>query len=272
MALKPAWEWRFQVPAGRTLTVKLLSGTAEKDGVELARRTGYVFPSGTQSKILSWHGCELELDGRGGHSDSVAEYGMPTANPATAHVNLHARLGELRAAAARDGREGPRVLLAGPRGAGTTTLARTLTSYATRQGQQPLAVNTDPREGMLSLPGTLSAAVVATVMDPESRDGWGGTPTSGPSVVPVKLPLVLFYGRAEAAEEPALYKALVSRLAGAVSARLAEDPAVKSTGMIVDTAAVDEGDGDSLDLLAHIVDELSSRFFFWFFFLLLFAD
>ncbi len=150
------------------------------------------------------------------------------------------------------------MLITGHSGAGKTALTRTLTSYATRQGEQPLTVNTDPRDGMLSLPGTLSAAVFATVMDPEARDGWGGTPTSGPSVVPVKLPLVYFYGRADAEEEPDFYKALVSRLAGAVSGRLSEDVDVRSSGVLVDGTGLSEDNTVAMDLLAHVVDELSS--------------
>ncbi|KAH7324695.1 Pre-mRNA cleavage complex II protein Clp1-domain-containing protein [Stachybotrys elegans] len=253
--LNPAWEWRFEVPPGGTLTLKVLSGTAEKDGVELAQRSAYSF-AGIKSKILTWHGCELEVEGRC-DDDFTAEYTNPIANPATSYLNLHARLVEMRIAAARERREGPRVLIAGPSTTGKTTLARTLTSYATRQGYQPLMVNTDPDEGMLSFPGTLSAAVFATIIDPEAVTGWGSTPTSGPSTVPVKLPLVYYYGRKSSEEDPDFYRELVSRLAGTVSGRLSDDEAVKSSGLIVDTMPISEKGGIGLDLIAHMVDELS---------------
>ncbi|PNY26325.1 Calcium-transporting ATPase 3 [Tolypocladium capitatum] len=255
ITLRPAWEWRFEAPPGRSLVLKVLSGTAEKDGVELAPRNAYTL-SGIKSKILTWHGCELEVEGRC-DDDFVAEYATPAANPANAYVNIHARLGEMRAAAARDGREGPRVLIAGPPNSGKTTVARTLTSYATRQGYQPIAVNTDPKDGMLSLPGTLSAGVFATVMDPEAADGWGSTPTSGPSVVPVKLPLVNYYGRSSAEDDPDFHKELVSRLAGSVSGRLSDDGDVRSSGIIVDSMGISEKSKVGLDLLAHVVEELS---------------
>ena len=237
--------------------MKVLSGTAEKDGLELALRNAYAF-SGVKSKILTWHGCELEVAGRC-DDDFVAEYATVSDNPANAHLNLHARLSELRDAAARERREGPRVLIAGPPTTGKTTLARTLTSYATRQGSQPLVVNVDPKEGMLSLPGSLSASVFATVIDPEAADGWGSTPTSGPSSVPVKLPLVYFYGRKSPEEDPDTYRELTSRLVGTASGRLSEDDDVRSTGLIVDTMGVSEKSKVGLDLLAHLVDEFSSR-------------
>ncbi|KAK3192048.1 Cleavage polyadenylation factor subunit clp1 [Lecanicillium sp. MT-2017a] len=255
VSLRPAGEWRFQVAPGSSVTLKVLSGTAEKDGVELALRHAYKL-SGIKSKILTWHGCELEVDGRC-EAEAVAEFPQPTANPATSYVNLHARLLEMRAAAAAQRREGPRVLVAGPPGCGKTTLARTLASYATRQGHQPIVVNADPSEGMLSLAGTLSASVFATVMDPEAVDGWGSTPTSGPSTVPVKLPLVYYYGRESAEEDADVYREVMGKLAGAVSGRLSEDADVKSAGVIVDTMGVNDGSPRGVDLLAHIVDELS---------------
>lgn len=224
--------------------------------MELALRNAYSF-SGIKSKILTWHGCELEVEGRT-DDDFVAEYATPTANTANAHVNLHARLNEMRNTAARERREGPRVLIAGPPTTGKTTLARTLTSYATRQGFEPIVVNADPKEGMLSLPGTLSASVFATVMDPEAVDGWGTTPTSGPSTVPVKLPLVYYYGRNSPEDDPEFYRELTSKIAGTVSGRLSEDEGVKSSGVIVDSMGVSEKSKIGEDLLAHVVDELSS--------------
>ncbi|KAI8660289.1 MRNA cleavage and polyadenylation factor CLP1 [Fusarium keratoplasticum] len=255
LALRPVCEWRFQVSHGSSVIVKVLSGTAEKDGVELAPRNAYNF-SGVKSKILTWHGCELEIDGRC-DSESIADYGNPTENVANSHLNLHGQLNDMRQAAAREGREGPRVLITGGVNTGKTTLARTLTSYATRQGYQPLVVNADPKEGLLSLPGTLSASVLATVMDPEAVDGWGSTPTSGPSSVPVKLPLVFYYGLESPEEDPDFYRELVSKLAGSVSGRLNEDENVKNSGVIIDGTGLPEQTKDGFDLVAHIVDEFS---------------
>lgn len=237
--------------------MRVLSGTAEKDGIELAPRTTYTFPS-LKSRILTWHGCELEIEGRL-DAQSVAEYTSST-NPATAYLNLHAHLEGLRTTAAREQREGPRVLIAGAPASGKTTLARTIASYATRLGRQPLVVNVSPRDAMLSLPGTLSAAVLATVLDPQASDGWGETPTSGPSPVPVKLPMVYYYGRETAAEEPEVYRSLVSSLAGVTSGRLMEDAEVKASGVIVDGMGCDDGAVVGVDLLAHLVDEFSSMY------------
>ena len=106
--------------------------------------------------------------------------------------NLHFALEKIREEAAVDGKDGPRVLVVGPENAGKTSLVKLLTAYATRCGHQPVAVNIDPKEGMLSIPGSLAAATFTSILDVE--EGWGSSPTNGPSPVPVKLPLVYYFG------------------------------------------------------------------------------
>ncbi|EPE06748.1 pre-mrna cleavage complex ii protein clp1 [Ophiostoma piceae UAMH 11346] len=304
LKLTPLSEWRFTV-GQPPIKVRLLNGTAERDGTELAANQPYSF-AGVQSKILTWHGCEIEVEGNVESSEVVAGGskvpGVPS--PQISYMNLHMLLASQRARAATLPQStGPRLLVCGPPHAGRTTLVRSLTAWATKMTstpspnsappQQPCVINVDPREGMLSLPGTLSAAVFATLMDLETEGGagWGGAPSSGPSAVPVKLPLVYNYGYARPSDAPDLYRQLVTRLSGAVFARIAEDPAVKSSGLLIDTPAVTtgededdedeympEGDDDendqkddkeegeakeprpklmSIDLLTHVIEEFS---------------
>ncbi|KAK1543921.1 pre-mRNA cleavage complex II protein Clp1 [Colletotrichum paranaense] len=253
--LQPFWEWRFQVAFDTQITLKLLSGTAEKDGTELALQHIYTF-AGTRSKILTLQGCELEVEGVLAE-ESVADYAKPQDSPANSVLNLHFQLTAMRQRAAAERREGPRIAVCGPPTTGKTSLTRTLTSYAARVGAQPLVVNTDPKEGMLSLPGTLSASVVGSLLDVEAVDGWGTTPTSGPSQVPVKLPLVYYYGHASSEEDPAKYKELVSKMAATVTSRLGQDPEVKGSGMIIDTQAVTETNQVGMENFVHVVEELS---------------
>lgn len=259
MILRPGWEWRFDVGfAAPGVTVKVESGTCERDGIELAPRHGYTL-RGVRSRLLTWQGCELEIEGRceeetAGPATAGAAAGNGVPGVADGLVNLHASLDEMRRASSRSGAEGPRVAVVGPRGSGKTSAVRTLASYAVRRSHQPLVANLDPGEGMLTLPGTLSAAVLATVMDPEAPDAWGSTPTSGPSATPVKLPIVHYLGRKDAEGDREAYRELVARLAGSVSHRLsaADDAVVKASGLLVDCPAGLEG-----ELLAHIVDEMS---------------
>lgn len=259
--LRPFWEWRFEIPHNSTVTVRLVSGTAERDGTELALNVTYKF-RGIKSKILTWRGCEIEFEPTGDFDEYVAEYMSPDETPQVSYLNLHFLLDGLRREARAKNATGPRVLIAGAKDVGKTSLARTLAALAVKSGAQPVVVNTDPREGMLSLPGTLTAAVYATIMDldGEGTNGWGGTPTSGPSGVPVKLPIAQYYGCQSAADDVQLYKELVSRLAGSATARMSGDVDVKSSGMIMDTPGISSSgqiEAGDLDVLAHVVDEFS---------------
>jgi polyribonucleotide 5'-hydroxyl-kinase len=122
-------------------------------------------------------------------------------------------------------------MIIGPEDAGKTSLTKLLTGYAIRQGRAPCVVNLDPKEGMLSLPGTLTATNFSSIMDVE--EGFGTSPTNGPSPVPVKLPLVYYYGLEDPETNEKLYRKLVSRMAVAVSSRLSEDDESSSDSYIL---------------------------------------
>jgi polyribonucleotide 5'-hydroxyl-kinase len=173
------------------------------------------------------------------------------------YANVHFGLETMREEAQSISKDGPRVLLLGSENSGKTTLAKILTSYATKIGRQPLVVNLDPTEGMLGVPGTLTATAFRTILDVE--DGWGSSPMSGPSPVPVKLPLVYSYPMQNPLDgEGAVYKPIVSRLALSVTGRMAEDEDARETGIIVDTPGILGSDKPgSMDLINHIVTEFS---------------
>ena len=175
------------------------------------------------------------------------------------YANAHFALETLREEAKATGKDGPRALILGPENAGKTSVAKILTAYATKMERQPVVVNLDPVEGMLSVPGTLSATAFRTMIDVE--EGWGCSPMSGPSPVPVKLPLVYFYPMVSPLEGEggAVYRPIVSRLALSVTARMAEDEDARETGIIVDTPGIlSQGKPGSLEMINHIVTEFSS--------------
>ncbi|CAG8982545.1 hypothetical protein HYALB_00002327 [Hymenoscyphus albidus] len=240
-------EWRFEVAFGRSIEVKLLSGTAEIFGTELAEKHAYTF-RGTKASIFTWHGCRLEVPG------TCEEYTAED-TPMVPYVNTHFALEKLRDEAAQNKGEGPRVLVVGPNNAGKTSLVKILAGYAIRMERQPMVINTDNREGLLSIPGSLTATPFASIIDVEQ--GWGSSPTSGPSPVPVKLPLCYYYGLPSPEDNTKMFKSVVTRLALAATSRLAADPAVKETGMIIDTPGVLSQGKEGYDLISHIVMEFS---------------
>ncbi|KAL8712949.1 MAG: hypothetical protein Q9220_002807 [cf. Caloplaca sp. 1 TL-2023] len=241
-------EWRFEVQFGSRIEIKLLSGSAELYGTELAQKQTYVF-SGAKAAIYTWHGCSIEVAG-----DCQVEY-LAEETPMVSYVNLHFALERQREAAASSGREGPRVLVLGPEDAGKTSLVKLLTAYASRSGQQPVVVNLDPKEGLLSIPGSLSAAAFSSIIDVE--EGWGSSPTNGPSPIPVKLPLVYFYGQSNPVDAPQIYKPIVTRVSLAVMSRLKEDANAEISGCLIDTpGSISHGKG-GYDIIQHIVSEFS---------------
>ncbi|EUC43939.1 hypothetical protein COCMIDRAFT_99441 [Bipolaris oryzae ATCC 44560] len=243
-------EYRFEVSFSRTLTVKLQSGTAEFFGTELAPSTIYSF-SGTKGAIFTWHGCKLDIGGEV-ESDYIAEE-----TPMMSVANLHFALENLRDKSVSSGsvEMGPRVLVVGPENSGKTSLVKTLTSYAVKTDRQPMVVNLDPRQGMLSVPGSFSAAAFSSIVDIE--EGWGSSPISGPSPIPVKMPLVYHYGLRDP-EEGRVFKPLVTRMALAVTSRLEEDKLSKQAGFIIDSSgAISHGKNGVYDNIEHIVSEFS---------------
>ena len=228
----------------------MLSGNAELFGTELAQKQIYFF-AGTISAIYTWHGCRIEVTGEC-QSEYIAEE-----TPMIMYTNLHFALERIREEAIINGLQGPRVLILGPDNAGKTSLAKLLTAYANRAGRQPIVVNLDPKEGMLSIPGTLSTAAFSSIIDVEQ--GWGSSPTNGPTQVPVKLPLIYYYGLANAEEKTDVYKPLTTRVALSAMNRLHEDEEAKAAGCIIDTPGVISQGKGGYDLIQHILSEFSGK-------------
>lgn len=206
-----------------------MTGTAELFGTELVAGNTFTF-TGVKAAIFTWHGCSFEVSGDALQSEYTAEE-----TPMSEYINVHFALEALRDQARASGREGPRVLLLGPEDAGKSSLAKTLTGYAQRSARSPVVVNLDIKEGVMSIPGTMTATVFKTLIDVE--EGWGTAPMSGPNgVIPVKLPLVYFFGSSNPHEkEGKVYRAQISRLALAVAGRTAQDPEARESGLIIDT-------------------------------------
>jgi len=243
-----------------SITVRLIDGTADRDGTELALNRAYTFAR-TKSKIYTLEGCTLELTGT--CENYVAEFPSPEDSALVSYINLHFALQDARIAATKAGRnvQGPRVMICGAPNSGKTTLARTLVGLATRMGSQPLVANLDPDEGLLSLPGTMSAAVYGTLMDVEDPAGGFGvrnTPSTGPGAIPVKLPIVYYFGREKVEDDIPHWKDLTRKLASSVRAKVKKDQDVKSSGVIIDAPAVKPG-GEGVELLAHAVSEFAGK-------------
>ena len=215
----------------------------------------YIFTN-TKAAIFTWHGCTFEVSGDALQSEYTAEE-----TPMNEYINVHFALDILRDQAKAQGREGPRVLILGPDDAGKSTLAKILTAYAIRGARSPVVANLDVGEGVMSVPGTMTATIFRSLIDVE--EGWGTAPMSGPNgTIPVKLPLVYYYGSERPQDKDGRpYKAQISRLALATMGRMAQDLDARESGLIIDTpgslASNKAGSNAGYDIISHIVSEFS---------------
>lgn len=215
-------------------------------GVELALKQVYTF-TGTKGAIFTWTGCQIEVTG-----NAESEYIGEETEYAVEWLNVYGMLETLRT---QNQSDGPRVLVVGPDAVGKTSLVRSLAAWQARTGQIPTVLNLDPREGLLAPPGSLTAVTVDSQMEVDS--GYGIAPLSGPTLSPVRTPLIYHFPYQSPTEKPDVYKAVITRMALSVMNKLEHDITAKRSGIIVDTPGSLNDPKSNYDLIAHAVSELS---------------
>lgn len=244
--LQPQHEWRFEVAFNQKYNIKLEAGHAELFGVELAPRQTYTF-SAFKGAIFSWQGCQLEISG-----NAESEYAGQETEYAVEWLNVHGMLEGMRA---QGGSDAPRVLVVGPDSGGKSSLVRSLAAWAVRSGHAPTVLNLDPREGLLAPPSSLSATTVDSSLD--IKNGYGISSSSGPTVSPVRTPLIYHFPYQSPSEKAEVFKPISTRMALSVMNRLEEDATAKRSGIIIDTPGSLNDPKSNYDLIAHIISEFS---------------
>lgn len=205
-------------------TIQLKSGLAEIFGTELSKNKEYIFPTGGKFAVFTWHSCTVTMTG------NLEDAYVARETPMIFYLNIHTALEQLRANAEASGQSGPRVLIVGPDDVGKTTLSRMLLNWAVRGGRLPIFVDLDVSQNSISLPGTISALVVertATVEEGFSIDSQ----------------IVYHFGYKTPAENPGLYKRLISVLKDTINFRSEYIQASLVSGCIINTSGwiKDEG-------------------------------
>jgi len=244
-------ELRFEVAVGKQYSIRLLRGTAEIFGTELAPSSTHNF-SGTKAAVFTWHGCTLEVQG-----EAESEYVASETDAMVEWLNVHGMLETVRsdASSGMESNGGPRVMVVGPDHSGKTSLVKSLTGWALKSGRCPTVVNLDPREGLLSIPSSLSAVTMSSMMDIE--EGWGTSPISGPTNNPVKTPLVYHFPFASPEDKTDMFKPIITRAALAVTSRLEDNKEAKDSGIIIDSPGSLNQPRGNYDNITHIVSEFS---------------
>ncbi|KAI8060129.1 Pre-mRNA cleavage complex II protein Clp1-domain-containing protein [Gongronella butleri] len=240
--LEPDSEFRFEVDFEAKASIKLVKGTAEIFGTELAQGVEYTF-SGRKAAIYTWHGCTLDVQGT-----FLVEY---TANetPMNSYLNTHLAIQQLRIVAKDTVNMGPRVLVIGPQNVGKTSLCKILASYGYRQGEKPIYVSLDTAEGSITMPGAITATTINHLIDIE--EGFGSSATTA-AIGSVAVPLAYYFGYENPADNVKFYKLVADKLASTIQRRLASDTDSRIAGTIIDTPGLMDHVG--YDIIQHMVD------------------
>ncbi|PAV76963.1 hypothetical protein WR25_18759 [Diploscapter pachys] len=143
------------------VTLELVTGSAEIFGTDLQLNKKYTFPSGTRTAVFTYQGCTLELIG-----PTVHAY-VSNNTPMAIFANTHAGLEDIcRDTENGEASRGFVVLVVGPTDVGKSTLCRILCNYAVRKGRSPIFVDLDVGQNCLTVPGSISAAIVDQLADP----------------------------------------------------------------------------------------------------------
>lgn len=241
-------EWRFEIPFKTILKFKVTRGVGEIFGTELPSNVELNL-SGVKLALYSPlpEGCSVEYtttpnkNNMTNEVDEIIEY-TSEETTMTQYTNLHLAMESMRQAVSDHNvinpgnlKSGPRVLIIGDRFSGKTSLAKILSSYATKMDSTPVLVNLNPRDGVFSLPGSITATTISDSFNIECAGGWGFTTTSGSLYHNPKQPIVKNIGFGDFKDNLDLYKYQISKMGVTVMSRLEEDINVRNSGIIIDT-------------------------------------
>ncbi|GLU11155.1 hypothetical protein SLE2022_279190 [Rubroshorea leprosula] len=237
-------ELRIEVGNDTPLRLRLLNGSAEIYGSELAPEIWLTFPPRLKFAVFTWYGATIEMDGTT-ETDYTADE-----TPMVSYVNVHAVLDGRRNRAKAssstdsDASQGPRVMVVGPTDSGKSTLSRMLLSWAAKQGWKPTFVDLDIGQGSITIPGCIAATPIELPIDPVEG-------------IPLEMPLVYFYGHTTPSNNVDLYKALVNELAQMLETQFSRNAESQAAGMVINTMGWIEGTG--YELLLHAIDTFKAN-------------
>lgn len=254
MELKAETELRCDIKHNEVLTLRILEGSAEIFGAEMALNKDYCF-RGRSFAVFTWHGCklttELSHSSTQGSTSSSSRFASDiyatqssSDSPMVGYVNTHIQLEARRDVALANNDRGPRVMVVGPPDQGKTTICQLLSNYALRLDREPVYVDLDVNQGVTAMPGCVSAVPLNRTALSVDSDYSNSTTT----------PLVYSFGHTDPSKNLSFYKHVVSTLASRVKERLNNFAHVNAAGLVVDTYAWKDSDPHALHLLKFCIN------------------
>jgi len=229
-------ELRFEADFDQTVIIKMVQGTGEFFGAELAVDREYIF-SGSKGAIFTWHGCTLEIYGN-------CHFYIATETPMIPYLNLAEAIEDERTRAISSHSQGPRVVLVGPTDSGKSSLSRLLMNYASRKGHFPTFIDLDIGQGSITIP----AMVAAIQID---------QPVSIGQVELSSLPpLVYYYGHVTPSDNVKMYKLAIANMTKDINRKFDLNEKARTSGMIINTCGWVDGLG--YELLLYSIDVLNA--------------
>ncbi|KAG0655645.1 Cleavage polyadenylation factor subunit clp1 [Monosporozyma unispora] len=236
------------------LYITVLSGICEILGTELANDVEYCFQDwnfgvlAIEDSRIKWRVANLMIP--------LNDPFLTTITPnATARYiyNLHFAIEKLRYSSFM----GPKMLILGDHNTGKTSLARTLSSYSIKNiAYQPMFINLDPGQPIVSPPGCLMATPISDLIDLQSPF-WNESLTSGATKLHSRQPLLKCFGLENIEENIEWYKESATQLLNSVVQRLINDSLVQRSGCIIDTPSCFYEEYDKFkDILKAIINKL----------------
>lgn len=258
-------EWRFEVPFKMQLKLKIVQGLGEIFGTELPDKVELTF-LGVKYALYTPTGCTLEykttstVNAMTNEDDELVEY-ISDETAMNEYTNLHFALESFRQEVGDYNlvnsalkldlnsnfnniaklptptkvKSGPKVLILGSVSSGKSSLAKLLVSYAVKMNSTPILVNLNPKDGVFSLPGSLTATPISDSLDLDSYNGYGSSTTSGSTFHNPKQPIVKNFGMTNFEDNIDFFNYQISKLGVAVLSRLQQDILVNNSGIIIDT-------------------------------------